>query len=630
MSRLVEGRPAGAAWSRAGLAATAVAVVVGAVVVFLAAPAAAHSFLVSTAPAQGERLASAPSAVAFEFSEEVDPATVVIALRTSHGEPVPVAAPEFTTGGLGVRVAIPDLDAGIYVVAWEALSAVDGHGTSGEFAFAVGDVVGAVPASVSSSPTDWAGAVASWLFFAGLAVAGGASVLQTVGAGVSGGPGANVVRAGLLAALSGVGLALASSGGPSLLLLLSLQALAVALLVVGFRRSAVPSLLWLVVAAVLWSGRSHGAGTHGIVGWLVDAVHLVAGTAWVGSLVLSGLCVWRLHRAGRPWRGLVRAHARLAGFFVIVLGAAGVVAAVQLLPSWEALWETRYGRFVMVKAGLFAAALVLAAAARWGLRAGWGRRIRRAMGAEAALLLGALVVAAVLANGEPPRPAGAAEELLGPAPMGEMVARDAGLAGQLNVEVAADGERLLVKVFASSGPVPGTEVGLAAVGPDGSRVDLVPRPCGPGCVTQPLALPDGLTTVTVSASAPDRVGGYYAAELVWPSGQPAGELLAEVVGRMQQVPQLELTETVSSGPGSVVTPGTFTLDGENFVSLEPYAAANVDEVRLLAGDARRLRLHVPGSQIHVWLELDDEDRIVRERLVSPGHEITRTFIYPNP
>lgn len=40
----------------------------------------------------------------------------------------------------------------------------------------------------------------------------------------------------------------------------------------------------------------------------------------------------------------------------------------------------------------------------------------------------------------------------------EPIGRDAGLAGQLNVEVTRDGRRVDVKVFSPSGPVPGRGV----------------------------------------------------------------------------------------------------------------------------------------------------------------------------
>jgi len=251
------------------------------------------------------------------------------------------------------------------------------------------------------------------------------------------------------------------------------------------------------------------------------------------------------------------------------------------------------------------------------------------MGAEVAVLVTALVAAAFLVNGSPPRPAGASDELLGPSPLEGATVRDAGLAGQLTVGIVADGQRLQLDVFTSTGPVRASDVAVEIRDPDGSVTDLVPRPCGPGCFTQHLTLDDGVTGVAVPVSAPEWIGGTFEGELVSPPGPPADGVLRDVVTTMRAIPELILTETVDSGPDSQVIPGTITISGDRFVESEPYAAANIDDARMMPGTPRRLALYIPGEQIYAVLELDDENRIVEERLVAPAHEITRTFTYPD-
>jgi len=591
----------------------------------------AHSFLVATSPAQGERLATPPEAIVLDFSERVDPASATVAVRTADDRSMTVGDVELSGDGLEVRARAGGLGDGIYVVAWQALSAVDGHGTSGEFAFAVGNAAGAIPAPVTSSPTSTLGVVAAWLFFVGIALAAGALVLRAVAAGLSWSPGPMVVRTGVVTAMAGAAIELVRTDSDELLLLLCVQALAAALLAVSLARVWVGPAVLLAVAAGLWSARSHGASTHGVLGWSIDFVHLVVGTAWAGSLVLTVWTGWRLRRRREPWLPLVHTYAGPALGFVIALGIAGVVASVELLPSWAALFDTGYGRLIILKAALFAAAIALAAAGRQrGLRAQRPNRLRRTMTAEGLVVVGALTAAAVLVNGAPPQPASAASELLGPPPLAGPVTRDAGLAGQLNVEVAADGERLDVRVFAPSGPVRDTDVDVTTQAPDGATSDLVPRPCGPGCYTQSLALGAGVTTVTVTAAAPDWTGGDYEAQLTWPPGTPAADLLGRIVARMRRIPQLTVTETVTSGPGSRVAPATATISGEAFIAAEPYAGANLDDVYLLPGEPQRLALYLPGSQIYATLQLDDAGRIAAARLVTRGHEITRTFSYPDP
>lgn len=145
---------------------------------------------------------------------------------------------------------------GVYIVAWEAVSAVDGHGSVGEFAFAVGDV-GVIPASAASSPTSGADVAVSWLFFAGLAAAAGALVLQAA-ADPAVFPARVALRGGLLATMAGVLGTIVMGDVGELSLLLALQALAAAMVAVGLRWRWPPAAA-VVVAAGLWAVGSHGS-----------------------------------------------------------------------------------------------------------------------------------------------------------------------------------------------------------------------------------------------------------------------------------------------------------------------------------------------------------------------------------
>jgi len=91
-------------------------------------------------------------------------------------------------------------------VAWEARSAVDGHGTSGELAFAVGDVTGAVPAATSGSSGGWWVTVAGWAFFAGYGLSAGGLVWRRLTASSDAARAAvagRATRLGLVVALAG-------------------------------------------------------------------------------------------------------------------------------------------------------------------------------------------------------------------------------------------------------------------------------------------------------------------------------------------------------------------------------------------------------------------------------------------
>lgn len=153
--------------------------------------------------------------------------------------------------------------------------------------------------------------------------------------------------------------------------------------------------------------------------------------------------------------------------------------------------------------------------------------------------------------------------------------------------------------------------------------------CGTGCLTQALALANGTTQVRVSATAPDWTGGFYVGSLAWPPGDLAPERLQSVILTLRSIPELSLTETVGSGPGSLVGPAVFRISGRQLIEAEPYAAGNVEEVRVMVGSTDRLSVYVPGSQFYAELELDDQDRIVSARMVDPGHLIARTITYPD-
>ncbi len=128
--------------------ATVLALAVAAMVC-LAAPAGAHSVLLSSDPAQGESVAAPPTRVALVFSDDVVTLGTRIEVTVDGGEPVggePVVD--------GTRVVVPLDDApppGKYVVLWRVTSS-DGHPISGELDFAVtGAADGA--AAVSPAPT---------------------------------------------------------------------------------------------------------------------------------------------------------------------------------------------------------------------------------------------------------------------------------------------------------------------------------------------------------------------------------------------------------------------------------------------------------------------------------------------
>lgn len=590
----------------------------------------AHAFLVRTSPAQGERLDEPPDEVSLEFSEGFDERTARLEVAVDE-ERVSVV-PEVVGGGRVLRADLATGADGVYVVSWE-VTAEDGHQTAGEFAFGVGAEAGDLPAARDVSPSPSPVRVAAGgLFFVGLALAAG--ILAAVWSGASQqrrwvmGLGLGLAQVGTLVGWVD---ALVTDEPVRQRVLLAVAAGAVA---VAFLLARLPRLLPVTVAvgaaAMAWSARGHGAVINGSVGGVIDAVHLAAGATWVGALTVLVLDL-RRERRETDILSIARRYARLAVGLVAVLAVTGLGSAVLLLDRVSDLWSTGYGRTLVVKTGLVAIAVALAVAGRRALSRRRTDRLRQVTPIEAGTLVAVLGVTALLVNLAPPAAstADAGPAVLGPAPLTGPVVRDAGLAGNLTVAVAAGDGQLQVEVLAPDGrAAPDAQVDLEAELPDGQRTTLLPRPCGEGCFAQRLDLPAGTTRLEVTASAEDWPSGLHVAELTAPPPQEDPALLTELKDRMQAVPTLSFSEATTSGPGSVVAPGKYSLSGSDFVELEPWAAGTAADIRPLDGEAG-FRMYFPGDRIWITVWLDDEGRITRERIVNVGHEIERdSFRYP--
>ena len=105
-----------------------------AVVLLVASPlaASAHSELISSSPADGEVLSSAPTFVTLQFNEQISAAGLQVVAQGPDG-PITLGAP--TLEGASVTVSWPqDVPAGAYRVAYRVVSA-DGHPIDGVIGF---------------------------------------------------------------------------------------------------------------------------------------------------------------------------------------------------------------------------------------------------------------------------------------------------------------------------------------------------------------------------------------------------------------------------------------------------------------------------------------------------------------
>ncbi|MGE0226696.1 MAG: copper resistance D family protein [Acetobacteraceae bacterium] len=146
--------------------------------------------------------------------------------------------------------------------------------------------------------------------------------------------------------------------------------LALALLIA--RRGAGPPAAWGLAAGaavIIFAASATGhAGDGGALALpnLVNVVHVAAACLWGGSVVVYALRVLPdLCRPGAPAQILARSAARLstlAGAALAAVLASGVYNAWHQLPDWPALWESGYGRVLLIK---LAAVGVMMAIGAW-------------------------------------------------------------------------------------------------------------------------------------------------------------------------------------------------------------------------------------------------------------------------
>ncbi|HEV2108635.1 MAG TPA: CopD family protein, partial [Thermomicrobiales bacterium] len=385
-----------------------------------------------------------------QFSEQVDRGAGSPAIRVVDEGGYDVGAGLATvTGDDGRRVeaTMPAVAPGTYTVIWSARSAIDGHTLAGSYAFRVGGGRAPGAATVAGErPAGWA-VVTRWLTFLGAAlIVGGFLVASMII------PGTMALGRMPILAMAGCILGLIASLGdivlpvmrppaemiaPSMMEAMQglpdafwarVVALAASLiLVVAWSLtprvgSRLPALEWFGLALGLvvllgLSMTSHAAARTDA--WRLPALasnilHQWSVALWAGGLAHIGLIAlpaWRATGAtatadARPAAdGMIRRFSPLALGLVIVAVLTGVLNAGLALPVVRTLWESTYGRVILIKVIVLLPALALATFHRTTLRrhlAGAAYALRLTLRAETALVLLVVLGGSVLAMLAPP------------------------------------------------------------------------------------------------------------------------------------------------------------------------------------------------------------------------------------
>jgi len=398
----------------------------------------AHATLERTSPSFEERLRASPRQVLLAFNQRVR--LLPGSIRVYDGRGRLFSRPtRLEPDGRTVIAPLRRLPTGGYTVRWHALSAGDGHVVAGLFTFGVGAPAPEPSKAYGAAGPGAAEYIVRWLYFAGLAlVLGGLAFRLVVLPGAV--PRAFERRFYLveLAALVGVletGVAaflLRAEGALQLpftrflyadvspiartdfgaaFIAMTLGFAVVLALVFMAWLTERRRLLWpaLLVSLGLASGLSlsgHSSSEPNSSSWsaLADWVHLSAASLWAGGVAM--LLVLSL--TAPPLRRLAFARfARLAPALIAPLVAAGVYLSILRLPRLADLWQTGYGRVLMVKLGLVALALAWGALHHFLVeprlaQPGVLSRLPRSLAGESAVGMAVLLAAAILVNSSPP------------------------------------------------------------------------------------------------------------------------------------------------------------------------------------------------------------------------------------
>ena len=482
---------------------------VAAVALVAAQSASAHAILLETSPATGAVFVSAPAAASVTFDSAVR-VGIRNAAVDANGHSILGGRPQVSLRRTLIIPLRPGLANGDYTVRWSVVSD-DGHEEEGLIVFAVG---AASPHPVAALTirgfVTWQRIVMRTIFFLGVLGAVGAvffalfvlrplrlerDLLRRE---------AHLLFAFLLLAFCGAD-ALAHTTGAAGTRFDHAVTLAAVAAGVGCAAAALaplyPRLLQVAWGAVVvlsvcptLAGHAFDAGQPRVVAPLADLLHLGGAGVWLGGLVSLAAVLSRIPAAVRP-------HA-VARFSSIAIPAVGLVAlggasrALTEVTSVSQLWSTGYGRALLAKSALLAAALGIAWLNRSALAAGL-RHGGRVVALELLLLAAIVVAVATLTDLRPARSAArtATPSNVRPPPpapaSGAFV--DARQAGRLAVAFAYLQGRATVTLIAPDGQgAPGVPVTIG--GRAASR-------CGRGCFSGSTTGRSRVVAVTIAGTA---------------------------------------------------------------------------------------------------------------------------------
>jgi copper transport protein len=587
----------------------------------------AHAAFQDSRPAPGARLEASPGQIALAFTEPLNHAlTTVRIVNARSRQPIAGAVSFGAANRMVLRPSRP-LPSGVYQVQWHTVSVRDGHTLEGSFGFGVRATPVGGEAQLEQSPLARGGWLrvllrAAWyvaLFFFG----GGLLcslllstrehpaqwLLLRTGAGVTapgGRPDPSLGRiwtrtraAGWIAVAAGVGVALAEtrdaagslswhsidaylfSTASGAARVLAVAAVLLAVLLMNRFRGAAALALVASLATVAVGGHANSASPRALA-LVSDWAHLLAAVLWAGGIAqivvtwLPAVLARSPADRGRVTREVLDRFGRLAlPAFAVVVIAGGANALIEL-GSVSQLWQTAYGRVLIVKIALVGAIGAASFTHAFLLRPRVGTggrghasserghwRLLRSQSGLAVLVLGA--AALLVAFPLPPR------QLLERAEAGRATMAAAPLPppGPGQLTVAEEAGPWIAAAWVgpgASGSTSGTVRLLDyKVHPVPARIQLTRARgagCGPGCVT--FSTTPAPATLRVRA----RLGAREATAEIpirWrPRGSGTAErILRAAVAATDQLRSFQIAERLTGGFGGPAAISHYRVAGFN-------------------------------------------------------------------
>lgn len=522
----------------------------------------AHAGLVSSTPAPGSEVSTAPGVVTLSFNEPLNVQLSAASVIAPDGTRFESAA----STGQAIRIPLTTNAPGVYRVEWSTVSTLDGHPVRGSFAFGVGvDPGAAAEGELGTTPTRSALLVAIFRAVEDIALLASAGMLVVgwVARRRPGFPWARPrLRKSLIVALCGgilvtfaeawlapahpsVG-AVASyltTGLPGAARLARVGAEGVAVLTAFFAVDLVAFPVVLAIGALAATGHAAVIRPEWL-GISVQTLHLLSVASWAGAIL--ALAVLRPPQGWRTSEGreLLDRFSPIALVSFLATIATGTMRGFEELSSPADLVRTTYGQVLLLK---IAAVLVMV---QLSLLA-W----RRLVGSPRAEAMIAVVVigAAGLLAAFPLPPARVAEADAATQAIGGR----SGLPARGDLTLGGDAGQVLVGLTLSPG-LPGrndvTVYVLPSGGPEaaaGLAVTLrlpsrsiTMRDCGPTCRVAEVDLQGGEDVSVIVGSVIGGLALFHIPQLPAP---PAGRVLRGANTLMHGLGAYRMSEHLSSG-----------------------------------------------------------------------------------